>query len=58
MLEQAREYFATFGEPIFHVWYEPKQDTYCCRTVSAEYWQITSANLAKETKRLENEKIK
>lgn len=54
MLEEAKKYFTTFGEPIFHVWYELKQDKYYCRTIEGEYWQISSSDLAKEIKKMEN----
>ena len=52
MLEEAKKYFAIYGEPIDQVWYEEKQDTYYCRTKSAEFWQINTPDLRMEIKKL------
>lgn len=48
----AMKYFETYKEDIDTVWFEPKRDTYCCRTKSAEYWQIPLADLKNEIKLL------
>lgn len=44
----AVKYFQTYKQEIDTVWFETKIDTYCCRTKSAEYWQIPLVDLRNE----------
>ena len=58
MLEEAKKFFSEFvgdKDKITNVWYEPKMDTYYCRTDLGQYWQIRALELNKEVARRKSE---